>query len=162
MSESKVGWRIFWRCLLEFGPPAVIGAIWATWNFNGTAASAVANFSAAFVTLGIIWANFLRIQYQQTTRAHQDSTQAKIDSIAADLLRVEGSVLKLTHIVSVDGAALPPDRAREIASAVKEANTAIETANSAVRSLSSSIGREIVRGTLGGILRREEKDRPRS
>ena len=162
MGNVKVGGRIFRRCLLEFGPPAIIGIAWAAWNYNGTAASAITNFSAAFVSLGIFWANFLRIQYQQTTRAQQDASAAQLETVKTDLSRVEGAIQKLTGMVAANISSFTPERARELTSAVNEANNAVTTANNAVRELSgsASIGSFIVRGALGGLLKRDIKSGP--
>lgn len=162
MADTSVRKRIFWRCLLEFGPPAIVGAAWAVWNFNGTAASAVANFSAAFVSLGIVWANFLRIQYQQTVRAQQENASEQIKEMTDNLGRVEGSIQKLSAMVSANLSALPPERAREITSAVNDANNAVSTANNAFRELTAkpTIGNFILRAALGGLLKADAKYPP--
>jgi hypothetical protein len=144
---------------LEFGPPAILGALWAGWNYNGTAASAITNFSAAFVSLGIVWANFLRIQYQQTTRVAQEEASNQIETVLSALDRVEGSLQRLAQVVTVQ-TNLSPEQSREVGSAVNEAHNAIATANNVVKAIGASVGRSIVRGALGGLLRHDTRHPP--
>jgi hypothetical protein len=48
---KNIYWKIFVRALIEFGPPTIIGAIWAYNNYTPGLkfADSVTHFSAAFV-----------------------------------------------------------------------------------------------------------------
>lgn len=128
--------RIAKRCVLEFGPPAAAGLVWAFLNRAPatTFLDYFGFFSTAFGIFGLAWWNFLRIQYQQTNRAAQEEAGSQLVELADDVGRVE-ELLKnqLTPLLQSIGNRLSPQEMREISRIVDQANTAIETANTTVR-----------------------------
>lgn len=146
--------RIILRCFLEFGPPAGVAFLWVVINWNG--GSPTVNFSGAFVTSGLIWWNFLRIQYQQATRANQEEAANQIGKVIADLASVERLLKELSPILVVSHNNLSPEQATEINTAVGEASKAVSTAVTALSSIASSIRRAIVLGIREGVIRRDK------
>lgn len=153
MTRLKIAGRIALRCLLEFGPPTVAGIAWALGNKGGTVAGAVANFSAAFVTVGIVWSSFLRIQYQQTTRAHQENAADEFRTIKSNLDRVEGALQELSKVIAIQGT-LSPEQSKEVVTALNQANSTISSANNTITVVAHSMGAH----ALVNWLRGQKKD----
>lgn len=131
---SKANWQIVWRCLVEFGPPLLVGFIWWRVNYDPKKdyVDWISSFSAAFFASGIGWWNFLRIQYQTNTRNQMKEAVVGISSLIETFGRVETVLddLKITLT------SLKPSQAKEeekIEVAVGNANTAIDNANTALR-----------------------------
>ena len=107
-------------------PPAAV-ATCLTWP-NVT--SSWVNFSAAFVGVGLFWWNFLRIQYQQSTRRNQEDAADRINKVISDVSRVESLLRKLSPLVESIRKDVTPQQAIEISGVVSQANSAIRTAQS--------------------------------
>ncbi|MGT2439020.1 hypothetical protein ACU4GH_28240 [Bradyrhizobium betae] len=130
--------KIFVRALIEFGPPTIIGALWAYYNYmpGMKTADSITHFSAAFVVIAMFWLNLLRIQHQTTTRVQQTQLAGGVQNVDTQIkdIGIEIGVVKATLATLTEklDAVMPKVRdedAIEITNLVRTANNHIETAN---------------------------------
>ena len=136
MNNREIAWRIFKRCSWEFLPPVVVGLVWLAINWESSQGwtARVGYFSGGFFAFGVAWWNFLRIQYQQTSRAQQGETATEVAKLRDNVESAEGLLRRLTNIVEDIRTSITPQQAKEITEIVEQANTAIQSANTTLRS----------------------------
>jgi hypothetical protein len=77
--------RIANRALLEFAPPVLIGLVWVfiRWPAASSITDHIAAFGGAFLIVGWVWGNLLRIHHQQTQKHQQTGIANDVGALAA-------------------------------------------------------------------------------
>lgn len=124
------------RVLLEFGLPAGLALIWAIYATpsNSLFSSYLAQFGAAFLIVGWIWSQLLRIWYQTNQSQLLKAIGENLESAITTIGRIENAFEKIRQHASPDQKA----EVENLATLIDTANNQIATANTAFQATSNS------------------------